>query len=97
VLLPAAIAKRGSDCVMRVVSADSETMRPPQTLANQIVLADHALTIVDQVLEQIEDLRRQADDDIATPQLALGGIQLVVVKTIEQRSSQRLKIRCPAA
>ena len=45
--------------LMRVVSAASETMRPLPDGGDQVVLADHALPVADQVVEQIEHLRRQ--------------------------------------
>jgi hypothetical protein len=41
--------------LMRLSSVESDTIRPPQTEA-QVVLADDAIAVLDQVKQQVEDL-----------------------------------------
>jgi hypothetical protein len=50
----------------------------------QIVLADDALTIADEVLEEVEDLRLEGDQRAAAPQLAPCRIQREIFKGVEQ-------------
>ena len=43
--------------LMRLVSVESETMRPCQTAIDQIILADDAFAVLHQIDQQVEYLR----------------------------------------
>ena len=64
--------------LMRLVSVDSETMRPCQMRLDQIVLGDDAVAVLDQVNQQIEHLRLDCDILAAAGQFAHGGVEHMV-------------------
>jgi hypothetical protein len=51
---------------------------------DEIVLTDHALTIADQVVEQVEHLRRDGDGTPLAMQLPLVGIEHAILEKITQ-------------
>ena len=53
--------------------------------ADQIVFGDDALSLPDQVVEYIEDLRRSRDHVSPTSQLASIGVERVILEEIAQR------------
>jgi len=65
---------------MRVVKFDSETKRPNQTASSQVILGDHALSILNEINQQIENLRLDEDLLGPSPKLAPVDIQGVVLK-----------------
>ena len=56
--------------LIRLVSVDSETMRPSHTVFDQIVLGDDMVAVFDQVNQQIEHLRLDRHAFAAAGQLA---------------------------
>jgi hypothetical protein len=62
----------------RVVSAASPDR------GDEIVLADDALPVADQIVEQVEYLRRNGDDVVPATELPLGGVEHEVLEEIEQ-------------
>ena len=67
----------------RVVSAASDAAPVPDGV-DEVVLADDALLVVDQVFDQIEYLRRDGDDLRSAMKLAPVGIECVVLEEIAQ-------------
>ena len=61
-LFVAGIADHAPGEFRRVVSAASDTTAPLPDGADEIILADDALPVADQVIEQVEDLGRDGDD-----------------------------------
>ena len=68
---------------MRLNSADSETMRPCQIGGQQFVLADHAVTVPDEMDQEIEDLGLDGNQGAAT-QFAAVGVEDTVFKQVTQ-------------
>ncbi len=66
--------------LIRVVSADSETIRPPHTACKQIVLADHPVPVLHQIGQQIEDLGFDVNQFAAATQFAALDVEPVVAK-----------------
>ena len=66
--------------LIRLVSVDSETMRPSQIVLDQIVLGDDAVAVLDQIDQQIEHLRLDRDALAAAGQLAEVDIKHMVGK-----------------
>ena len=64
--------------LMRLVSVDSDTIRPPPHRRNEVVLAHHAVTVADQVRQQVKDLRFDRHKHGATPQLTAVGVERVI-------------------
>jgi hypothetical protein len=60
---------------MRLVRVASDTMRPPQTEANEIVLADDAVAVLHQVNQQVEHLRLDGNGLGTAVQLSPVGIE----------------------
>ena len=65
---------------MRVVSAESETIRPLQTLVDQLVLADHPVAIAHQIDEKVEHLRLERDPLAAAAQFATLDIEHMIAE-----------------
>ena len=63
-----------------MVSADSETIRPCHTACKQIVLADHAITMLHEEGEQIEGLGLEIDKLAAAAQFAAFDVEPVFAK-----------------
>ena len=59
----------------RLVRVESETIRPPQTDAIEIVLADHTVAVLDQVDQEVEHLRLNRNGLLTAAQLTAVGIQ----------------------
>jgi len=70
----------------RVVSAASDTIRPFQMAADEVVFADNALPVPDQVVEQVEYLWRDGDDVRSAIAARAGQCRL--------RSSRRCSASC---
>ena len=66
--------------LIRLVKVDSETIRPPHTECQQIVLGDDAVAIADQVHQQVEHLRFQRDRFAAPPQFAALHVEHMIGK-----------------
>ena len=66
--------------LIRVVSADSETIRPPHIACKQIVLADHAVAVLHEEGQQIEDLGFDIERARAAAQFAPLEVEPVVAK-----------------
>ena len=83
---------------MRVLSADSDTTRPPQIELDQLVAADDAVAVPDHMFEKIEDLRFDVDATATGSQFAPVGVKDEMVKKIKQidgfpnRPERRLQI-----
>jgi hypothetical protein len=84
----------------RVVTAASETLRPFQMALIKVVLADDALPVADQVVEQVEYLWRDGDQVRTATQLTPVGVECVPLEEIAQAAislgglrSSRLKHR----
>jgi hypothetical protein len=56
--------------LIRLVSVDSDTIRPPQTEAIRSSLADDAVAVLYQVDQKIEHLRFDMDSALCAPQFA---------------------------
>jgi hypothetical protein len=65
---------------MRVVKFDSETKRPDQIASSRSSLVTNALSILNQINQQIENLRPDGDLRGTSPKLAPVDIQDVVLK-----------------
>ena len=74
---------------MHVVSAELRDNAPLPNGAQQIVFADHTVSIADQAFEQIEDLGFDSHKPASPSQLAPAGIKHVVLESIAQ-SAPRL-------
>jgi hypothetical protein len=70
--------------LIRVKSVDSENDAPAPHGGEQIVFADDALAIADQVLEDVEDLTLKGDQRVPVPQLAPRRIQREIFKGVDQ-------------
>jgi|SRR6516225_10976212 len=66
--------------VIRLDSADSDTIRPPTHRFQQVVLADHAIAVLHQIDQQVEDLRLERDQCAAAPQFATVAIEAMIPK-----------------
>jgi hypothetical protein len=77
--------RRGDPAVERRIGDDPAAPHRRQ----EIVLADDALAVLQQINENVEDLRLQGDVLAATPQLATGGVEHMVAE-------QKPQIRSPA-
>jgi hypothetical protein len=64
-------------------------MQPKTGFGQQIVAADHALARMDEELEEIEDLRLDRNEPIATAQLATVSVEDEVIEMITQNCSLR--------
>ena len=82
--------------LMRLVSVESDTMRPPQTDGDQIVLAHHAVAILHEVKQQVEHLRLDRDQFRAAPKLAPVGIKYMIFKAKLHRAAPRITGRYQA-
>ena len=71
----------------RVVSAASETLRPFQTALMRSSLADDALPVTDQIVEQIEYLWCDGDDVRPAMQLAPVSVERVLLEEIAQATN----------
>ena len=64
---------------------------------NEVVFADDALPVADQVIEQIEDLGRDRDHIGAAIQLAPVGVECVVLEEIAQAANPLMRSRSSSA
>ena len=53
-------------------------------MRNQIILADHALTVTYEILQEIENLRIDGDEINAAPQFPPTDIERIMVEIINQ-------------
>ena len=83
-LFLAAVADRAAGGVERVVSADSETMRPSQIAAMRSSLLTTRVAIADQIDQDIENLRRKRNQAGPETQLAAVRIEHIVFEQIAQ-------------
>src|SRR5262245_22933152 len=60
---------------------------------NQVVLTDNPIAVLDQVFEEIEDLRGHGDQRRPPPQFAAVRVERKVSKAIEQIAGLRSKTR----
>ena len=73
--------------LMRLLSAESEIARSPQTLSDQFVLADEAVALLDQKKQQIEHLRLQGNPNAVPAQLAELAVKLMIIKAKSQMAT----------
>jgi hypothetical protein len=69
-LVGTSVADRMPDCIDAAGERRLGNDSPFPDGVEQIIFADHPITVVDQVDEQIEDLRSDIDQLVAAPQLA---------------------------
>ena len=66
--------------VMRLLSVDSETMRPPQTAAMISSLVTTRSRFSNQIDKEIKDLRLDLNQSRAAPQLAAADVERIVAE-----------------
>jgi hypothetical protein len=66
--------------LMRLVSVEADTIRPPPDRSDEIVLADDALAVLHQVDQEVEHLRLDGNALDTAAQLATVGIKRMIVK-----------------
>ena len=71
---------------MRLNSAELRNDAALPDRGNQLILADHALAMLDQVNQQIENLRLDSNSRATATQLTATGMQLTVAEAIPQGS-----------
>jgi hypothetical protein len=76
--------------LIRELNVDSETIRPFHTASSKVVLADDALTVADQVLEELKNLRLERNQIPDAPQLSSRRIQRAIFKGVEHRTTSRI-------
>ena len=64
--------------LIRLKNVDSETIRPPQTELQQVLLGDDVITVADEVHQQIEHLRFQRNRLAGPPQFATRDIEHII-------------------
>ena len=85
--LPESLTALRSELI-RLLTVASDTNRPLPDRVDELVLADHALPVLDQEYEQIEDLRLHGDRVPVACQFQLVRVHTEGSETIDHRLSR---------
>ena len=66
--------------LIRLSRVESDTIRPPPNRSNKIVFANHAITVLDEIQQQVEHLRLKRNELRALPKLPTIRIEYLVFK-----------------
>ena len=72
---------------MRLVRVEFRDDASLPDRGNQVVLADHAVTIADEVLQEVKNERLNGDQHAPVPQLAPIRVERIVLKAVDQLST----------
>lgn len=72
------VADRGSSCIDAIAKCGFRNNTAVPDRSNKIIFADHALTVSNQILQQIKDLRLNGHDSAPAAQLAAASIESII-------------------
>src|SRR5262245_24677935 len=94
-LLIAAVADRtphsGDPAAQRGIRNDAAIPH----VRDQILLADHALAVLDEIVEEIKNLRLDGDGIVSTPQFPPVNIERAICENVDHHADPAVQRSCP--
>jgi hypothetical protein len=88
-----AVAHRASDCRNPATECRPRHRASLPDRRNQVSIADDPVAIADEELQQIKDLRFDADELVSAPQFAPIGVKRIIAEEVDQPCTSRAAVQ----